>query len=153
MDNFKFKFNKWILICCYVLIAVCLFMAVQSALRLIGSTLAADIFSAAFFLLLNVTVLVSAAVFVLKSGYNLADKEFVVKTAYFNDPVSYDSIKKILYFVTEEELYLQLSGNDEYADYLKINIQNADFPKFVNALKKRIPDAPYEISLSLETDE
>jgi hypothetical protein len=119
---------------------------------LFNAKLAVDYFSNAFLLAANIFIALFLAYYLLKSGYTLTDNEIIIKTAFFKDLLSYDKIRKIYYYATEEELYLELSGGAD-AEVIKINIDKKEINIFVNELKKRLPHIPYEVSLKMQIDD
>ncbi|MDD4003062.1 MAG: hypothetical protein PHE12_02595 [Clostridia bacterium] len=121
-------------------------------INLLRARLAVDYFSNAFLMLINLAIALCVLYYISKSGYKLTEKEILIKIAFFKDPLSYDKIKKIYYYATEEELYIELNNSAEKG-IVKININNKDMNVFVNELKKRLPDVPYEVSLKMQADD
>lgn len=151
MNLYKIKFSKTIIIVSLIIFCLCLFATVYCLIMLLGAKLAVDYFSNGFLLAVNILIALFLSYYLFKSGYALTEKEIVIKTAFFKDFLSYDKIKKIFYYATEEELYLELSGGD--SDVIKINIDKKTINVFVNELKKRLPDVPYEVSLKMQIDD
>lgn len=150
MSIFKQKLKGFILIISLILLALCLTAVFFSISGLFNAKLTVDYVSNAFLIVVNAIIIYSLINFILYSNYRLTDKKLVIKTAYFKDPVEYDKIKKIYYFATEDELYLQLEGGEE--NIIKINLTGNDINNFANELKKRVPDIPYEVSLRMDSD-
>lgn len=153
MNSYKIKLNKTIIIISVIILCLCLFVMVFCLLNLFNARLAVDYFSNGFLLAVNIFIATALLYYISKSCYTLTDKEIIIKTAFFKDPLSYEKIKKIYYYATEEELYLELLSANSQTDVIKININNKDMNLFVNELKKRLPDIPYEVSLKMQTDD
>jgi hypothetical protein len=152
MNIFKIKLSKAIIVISVIIFCLCLFAFIYCFINLLRARLAVDYFSNIFLMIINLAIALSLLHYILKSGYKLTDKEILIKTAFFKDPLSYDKIKKIYYYATEEELYIELDESAQ-SDVVKININNKDMNVFVNELKKRLPDVPYEVSLKMQTDD
>lgn len=152
MNLYRIKPAKTIIIISAVIFCLCVFVTAYCIVMLFNAKLAVDYFSNAFLLAANIFIALFLAYYLLKSGYTLTDNEIIIKTAFFKDLLSYDKIRKIYYYATEEELYLELSGGAD-AEVIKINIDKKEINIFVNELKKRLPHIPYEVSLKMQIDD
>mgnify|MGYP001081311680 FL=1 len=150
MERYMLKLNTVALVLAIALLAGCTVAVVFCVLAILKAQLAVDYFSNIFLLLLNALIIFSVAWYLLKSGYKLTDDNIIVQTAFFIDLIKYYDIRKIYYFATEDELYLELSGQSH--NIVKINIPSGDISRFTQELKKRIPHIPYEVSLRMESD-
>lgn len=148
--NYKQKFSPWLTALCILAAVLCAYAAISSAINLFRLTIVSEKVSAGFFALLNIVILVTVLFYLLRSGYSLKESHILIRTAYFSDRLVISNIKKIHFFVTEEELYLETDLSD---NYVKINIKSGEINEFVKCLRQKLPNTPYEISLKMETEE
>lgn len=150
MSIYKQKLKNAVKIISVILLMLCLLAVFFCVMAIFNAKITVDYVSNAFLIFINIIIILSLANYLLYSNYRLTDKSLVIKTAFFKDPIEYDKIKKIYYYATEDELYLELHGNEE--NIVKINLAGGDISIFTNELKKRIPDIPYEVSLKIDDD-
>ena len=150
MNIYKQKLNKTLTIISVVLLAICLLAIYFCITSIINARITVDYVSNSFLICINSIIIFALVDFLLFSNYKLTDKCIVIKTAFFKDPINYDLIKKIYYYATEDELYIELLKNSE--NIIKVNLSNKDINLFANELKKHIPLIPYEVSLPMDSD-
>lgn len=150
MEKYKFKFNKTIKIATGIILFLCVIAIIFSILGIISAKITVDYVSNAFLLFINAVILFSVINYINNSNYKFTDSGIVVKTAYFKDSLVYGNIKKILFYATEDELYLELKSSSE--NLFHINIKKSDINDFIKEIKKHIPEISYEISLKVDSD-
>lgn len=147
--KYKFKPNTASLAVAIAVLAACAVAIIFCVLAIIRAQLAVDYFSNIFLLAVNGLIAFGVAIYLLRSGYKFTSGGIVVQTAFFSDPIKYEEIKKIYYFATEDELYIELYRE---SNIIKINIHKRDIVGFTQELKNRIPNVPYEVSLRMDSD-
>jgi hypothetical protein len=150
MDKFRQKLNRTVQIVSIIFLCLSICAVIFSVYGLINARITVDYASNAFLLFVNIVILYTLVNYLLFSNYSFTEKCIVIKTAFFKDYLEYVKIKKIYFYATEEELFLETS--DSADNIIRINLHGNDINAFTNELKKRLPDIPYEISLRMDSD-
>jgi hypothetical protein len=150
MDKFRQKLNRAVQIVSIIFLCLSICAIIFSVYGLINARITVDYASNAFLLFVNIVILYTLVNYLLFSNYSFTEKCIVIKTAFFKDYLEYRKIRKIYFYATEEELFLETS--DSTNNIIKINLRGNDINAFTNELKKRLPDIPYEISLRMDSD-
>lgn len=149
MGKYNFKFNKKMKTVTGIILALCLIAVVYSIVEIITADLLVDYVSNAFLIFINVTVAFFVFKYLYGSHYELTTDSIIIRTAVFKDKIDYNRIKKILFYATEDELFLELK---EEENLFHINIDKNEISGFVKEIRDRIPEIPYEVSLKIESD-
>lgn len=147
---YKQKLNSYVVIISFVLLTLCFFAVFYCIKGIFDAQFTVDYVSNIFLIAFNFVIIFSLINYLSNSNYKFTDNGIIIKTAFFKDPINYEIIRKIFYFATENELYIQIGDSDE--DVIKINLNSKDINIFANELKKRLPKIPYEVSLKIDSD-
>lgn len=149
MTKYKFNSKSWYFyvaliaaVLCLAIIGICLFNAFSTQNP-------KDIFTSIFLIIVHLFVLYTVVMFMFFSGYTLYKDKIIIKTSIFKDKIKYSDISKILFFVSENELYV-LKKDDTH---IKINIEQNDYQNFIKQVRLFNSDILYEVSFKLDTPE